>query len=76
VLVFPLVVATDMKDAFPEIEQIVPVKNEGPVFIKIGEQLFKEKNILFAGEQFFTSFSFPLIAAAVKPRFREGTISC
>ena len=64
VLVFPLVVATDMKNAFPEIEHIIPIKNEGPVFVKIGEQLFKERNILFAGEQFFTSLSFPLITGS------------
>ncbi len=60
-LVFPLVVVTDMKLAFPEVEAIVPAKDEGPKLVKWNQEVFKEKNVLYAGEHFFQSFSFPLI---------------
>lgn len=60
-LVFPLVVANDLKMAFPEVEAIVPAKDEGPKFVKWNRETFKEKNVLYAGEHFFQSFSFRLI---------------
>lgn len=60
-LVFPLVVKDDIKNTFPDIQRVVPIKTEGDKFVKIGNQMFKEEKVLFAGEQFFNSFSFRLL---------------
>lgn len=60
-LVFPLVVKDDIKNTFPEIQQVVPIKTEGSKFVKVDRQVFKENKVLYAGESFFNSFSFKLL---------------
>jgi putative ABC transport system permease protein len=60
-LVFPIVVADDLQRNFPELEYVVPVKDEGPSFVQVNNQNYKESHTVFAGEDFFRSLSFRLL---------------
>ncbi|HTE27667.1 ABC transporter permease [Flavitalea sp.] len=58
---FPLVTAEDLKRNFPEVENVIPMKSEGPSFVQVNNKIFKEDNSLFVGQQFFQSLSFKMI---------------
>jgi len=62
---FPLVVGPDLQNAFPEIRSITRFKNQGHHFgmplVKAGQQVYKQPDVLFADENFFTNFSFELV---------------
>jgi len=64
-VIFPLIVGPDMQSAFPEIESITRFKDVGHHFgaqlIKADHEVYKEKDLLYADDNFFTNFSFRLI---------------
>ncbi len=57
---FPLIVSGDMQNVFPEIKSITRLKDEGGQLLKTDKEAFKEEHILYADDNFFTNFSFPL----------------
>jgi putative ABC transport system permease protein len=59
-LAFPIVASGDMENTFPEIKSITRFKDEGGQLVKAGKEVFKENHILYADENFFNNFSFPL----------------
>jgi putative ABC transport system permease protein len=60
-LVFPVIVAANMQNEFPEIKGIIRFKDNGDQLVKVNNQTYKEKHFLFADSNFFTTFSFPLL---------------
>ncbi len=59
-LVFPLVVAADLQNTFPDIKSITRFKDEGNQLVKAKNEVFKEKHILYTDNNFFNNFSFKL----------------
>jgi putative ABC transport system permease protein len=59
-LAFPIVASGDMENTFPEIKSITRFKDEGGQLVRAGKGVFKENHILYADENFFNNFSFPL----------------
>ncbi len=59
-LVFPLVVAADLQSTFPEVKSVTRFKDEGPQLVKAKNEVFKEKHILYADNNFLNNFSFKL----------------
>jgi len=60
-LVFPVIVASDMQNEFPEIKSITRFKDNGDLLVKVNNQTYKEKHTLFADSNFFSNFSFHLL---------------
>jgi putative ABC transport system permease protein len=60
-LVFPVIVAANMQNAFPEIKSITRFKDNGDQLVKINNQTYKEKHVLLADSNFFSNFSFHLL---------------
>src|SRR5215467_6473153 len=58
--IFPLVVATDMQNNFPEIKSISRIKDVGEFLIKANDEVYKEGHTLYADDNFFQNFSFRL----------------
>ncbi|MBS1600594.1 MAG: ABC transporter permease [Bacteroidetes bacterium] len=67
---FPLVVATDMQNSFPEIESItaIDLHNQSQL-IRANNQVFKEEHVLYSDENFFNLLSFNLIRGNAKNIF-------
>ncbi|HEY5462185.1 MAG TPA: ABC transporter permease [Hanamia sp.] len=60
-LVFPVVIAANMQNEFPEIKSITRFKDFGDLLVKVNNQTYKEKDCLFADSNFFSNFSFHLL---------------
>lgn len=60
-LVFPVIVAANMQNQFPEIKAITRFKDNGDQLVKVNNETYKEKHFLFADSNFFTTFSFHLL---------------
>jgi putative ABC transport system permease protein len=60
-LVFPVIVAANMQNEFPEIKSITRFKDNGDLLVKVNNQTYKENHFLFADSNFFNNFSFHLI---------------
>ncbi|HUZ60013.1 MAG TPA: FtsX-like permease family protein [Hanamia sp.] len=60
-LVFPVIVAANMQNEFPEIKSITRFKDNGDLLVKVNNQTYKEKDCLFADSNFFCNFSFHLL---------------
>jgi putative ABC transport system permease protein len=60
-LMFPVIVAANMQNAFPEIKSITRFKDNGDQLVKINNQTYKEKHVLLADSNFFSNFSFHLL---------------
>src|ERR1700750_771414 len=60
-LVFPVIVAANMQNQFPEIKGITRFKDNGDLLVKANNQTYKEKHVLFAESNFFSNFSFHLL---------------
>ncbi|MGN6601463.1 MAG: ABC transporter permease [Ginsengibacter sp.] len=60
-LTFPLVVAANMQNAFPEIKSITRFRDERDNIIKVNNEVFKEKHVLYADSNFFKNLSFHLL---------------
>lgn len=60
-LTFPLVIAANMQNTFPEVKSITRFKDDNDDIIKVNNEAFREKNILYADSNFFTNFSFHLL---------------
>ncbi len=58
---FPLVVGRDMQQTFPEVKSIMRFQDGGDQLVKPGKEVYKEKHVLYAEDNFFQNFSFPLI---------------
>ena len=65
-LVFPVVVAANMQNEFPEIKSITRFKDNGDLLVKLNNQTYKEKDCLFADSNFFGNFSFHLLKGNCK----------
>ena len=60
-LTFPLVVAANLQNAFPEVKSITRFADEGDNIILANNQAYKEQHVLFADSNFFNNFSFHLL---------------
>ncbi|MGN6802320.1 MAG: ABC transporter permease [Ginsengibacter sp.] len=60
-LTFPLVVAANMQNAFPEIKSITRFRDERDNIIKVNNEVYKEKHVLYADRNFFKNLSFHLL---------------
>src|SRR6516165_1770331 len=64
-VIFPLVVGPDLQNAFPEIKSITRLKNKGHHFgiplVRAQGEVYKQPDVLFADDNFFSNFSFGLI---------------
>jgi putative ABC transport system permease protein len=58
---FPLIVGRDIKANFPEVNRIVRFQDIGIQLVKVNLQTFKQDHILYADNDFFKTFSFPII---------------
>jgi putative ABC transport system permease protein len=60
-LTFPLVVAANMQNTFPEVKSITRFKDERDNIIKVNNEAYREHHVLFADSNFFSNFSFHLL---------------
>lgn len=60
-LTFPVIVAANMQNHFPEIKSVTRFKDNGELLVKVNNQTYKEKHTLFADSNFFSNFSFHLL---------------
>ena len=60
-LIFSLMTAPDMNQAFPEIENITAFRTESSGLVKAGNFVFKESDLLYTDTNFFKTFSFHLL---------------
>ena len=60
-LVFPVIVAANMQNEFPEIRSITRLKDNGDILVKINNETYKENHFLYSDSNFFSNFSFHLI---------------
>jgi len=69
-LAFPLVTATDMQNAFPEIEAVTAIDlNNQQQLIKAGDQVYSEDHVVYTDENFFKLLSFSLKQGNIKNIF-------
>lgn len=59
----PMSIGSDLKNDFPEVTRFVRLNNarRQSYILEYNDKSFKEENILYASEDFFNVFSFPLI---------------
>src|ERR1700744_4219950 len=57
---FPLVVSGDMQAALPEVKSITRLKDYGENLVKVGNQVYREKHLFYADDNFLQNFSFRL----------------
>lgn len=60
-LVFPVIVAGDMQHTFPEIKNIVRFKDVGENAVKVNNQVYREKHVVYVDSNFFSCFTFPMV---------------
>jgi len=60
-LTFPLVIAANLQNAFPEVKSITRFKDEGDNIVKVNNEAYSEPHVLFADSNFFSNFSFHLL---------------
>jgi len=67
-LISPVMLASDLQKAFPEIATTVRIQTAHNPVIRINNQSFKEKddNVAYVDHNFFTVFNFPLIKGTAK----------
>ena len=74
-LEFPLVVGTDLKNQFPEVNSLIRFKDMpfhmGDQLIRAGNQVYKEKGVYYSDTTFFTHLSYPLLTG--DPRMALAT---
>jgi len=59
-LVFPIVSGPELQRSFPEVAAVNRLR-EGNGLVKAGDNVYDEKELLYADENFFQVFSFPLL---------------
>jgi putative ABC transport system permease protein len=64
-------VANKMKDVFPEVEDYVKVIKDRPTLLGFGDKLVKTEDCFFAGPQFFSIFSYPLLVGDPATALKE-----
>ncbi len=57
-ITFPLVVAGDLGAAMPEIKSITRFKDYRENLVKVGNQVYREKNLFYADDNFLQNFFF------------------
>jgi putative ABC transport system permease protein len=57
-LTFPLVVGIDMQQAFPEVKSMTRFQDQGEQLVKANKEVYKEKHIIYADDNFFNNFTF------------------
>jgi len=60
-LTFPLVIAANMQNTFPEVKSITRFKDEKDNIIKVNNEAYKEPHMLYADSNFFSNLSFHLL---------------
>src|SRR5579872_3270684 len=60
-LVTPLIIGRDMKLNFPEVKSFTRFMDDNNRVIKIDRQVFKVNDIVYADDNFFRTFSFPVV---------------
>jgi len=62
---FPLIAGPGIQNDFPEIKSLTRIKQVnlhwGEQLIRVNNEIFKEKNVLYADDNFLSNFSFPLL---------------
>lgn len=58
---FPLIIAGNLQNAFPEVKSITRFADEGGNIIKVNNQAYKEQHVLYADSNFFNNLSFHLL---------------
>jgi len=59
-VIFPLVAAGDMQTSLPEVASTTRFKDYGSNLVKVGNQVFQEKHLLYVDANFLENFSFRL----------------
>ena len=65
-----------LKENFPEIETFVKIYTPGDRVIKYGDAAFRESKVVFAGDAFFTMFSYRLIRGDKNTCLSEPLTAC
>ncbi|MES1222756.1 MAG: FtsX-like permease family protein, partial [Bacteroidota bacterium] len=65
-LVTPLIIGRDMQQNFPEIKSITRFQDQGDQLVRANKEVYKQKHILVADDNFFSNFSFPSIKGNAK----------
>ena len=60
-LVFPIVSGPDLKRSFPEVEGYNRLQTGGERLITVNDNVYEEKEVVHADDNFFRMFSFPLL---------------
>jgi len=60
-LVTPLIVGRDLKANFPEIKSVTRFQDQDNRLVRSGDQVYKENHVMYADDNFFRNFSFPII---------------
>lgn len=60
----PYVLSSVLREYFPEIEEITKLSkfNDGGFYVKSGDRLIPEKDLVYADSSFFDVFSFPVVS--------------
>ncbi len=66
-----IAVGQGIKNAFPEVLATTRLTNRGPVFVKYGDNQFKENKIVLIDSNFFRLFSIPLIEGDTRTALAE-----
>jgi putative ABC transport system permease protein len=60
-LTFPLVIAANLQNTFPEVKSITRFKDERDNIVKVNNDAYRERHVLYADSNFFSNFSFHLL---------------
>lgn len=72
-LAFPLDVAEKIQSVLPEIKSITRLQDQGEMLVKVKNEVYKENHVVFADDNFFSNFSFPLKEG--KPKTVLGSVN-
>jgi putative ABC transport system permease protein len=60
-LLTPLIIGRDMKQNFPEVKSVTRFMDANDGMVRIDKQVYKVKHIVYADDNFFRTFSFPVV---------------
>jgi putative ABC transport system permease protein len=72
-LSFPMVAGPDLQRTFPEVASFTRFEDQGTELVHAGKGVYKEGQIIHADGNFFSNFSFPLLAGDVRTALSSPT---
>jgi putative ABC transport system permease protein len=78
ILTTSLIIGRDIQQNFPEVKGIVRFQDQGNGLIKLNKEVYKAGHIVYADDNFFKTFSFPIIKGnkeALKSSIKNVVIS-